>query len=1068
MVNKILIVDDEPNNLDVLHNCLREAGFKVAVLENGETALKLVSHIKPELILLDVKMPGIDGFETCRRLKKNEATKDTPIIFITAKTEPIDKVEGFEIGAVDYITKPFQTMEVIARVNKHLTICNLQKQLEAKNTQLQNHVHHLSSLTTLEKAINEAQNMQKMMDNAMKVTLSVFKCDRVWLRYPCDPNAPSWRVPMEVTTPEYSCTHALNTDIPMDPMVSEVMRDGLSVTGPIAFGPMYERQVPSIIAEKFLVQSQVCLAIHPKIGKPWQFGIHQCSYARVWTENELNLFRDFGHHISQSLGIFLSLDELQKSEKQFKGCFESALVGFAITSLERSWIYANNCMCNMLGYSLEELKELTWTELTYPDDLAADVAQFERLLAGDIDSYTMDKRFIHKNGSIVYAFLSVTARYHKEGSIEHIIATLQDITERKQAEKALRQSEEQFRKIFEEGAIGMVIATPTLRFIKANAAFCQMLGYTEAELLQLNVADISYPEDMIKNRQLIQKSLNGAKIPYQLEKRYIRKDGELVWGHLAVSFFYNDEGEISHFLAKIEDITERKQAEIALRQAKEDADSANRLKSEFLANMSHEIRTPLNAILGFTEVLSSKVQEPQYQEYLGAINSSGKTLLNLLNDILDLAKVEAGKLKLEYTVVEPRKVFQDTGQIFTGKITEKCLEFITDIAPNVPSALLMDETRLRQILLNLLSNAVKFTDSGFIKLSSQWRETTTGQGEFSFSVEDTGKGVTTEHQETIFLAFTQQNGQEQAKYGGTGLGLTITRRLIEMMGGTISLNSVLNQGSTFKVHFPQVEIATPIAQALAHFDPEKFHFEPAKVLIVEDIKLNRDLIIAYLSPYQTLELLEIDNGKEAIKLAEQHHPDLILMDKKMPIMNGYDAAKRIRQHPNLKHIPIILITASLMEKRKDDVEMFCDGFLGKPINCKDLIMQICRFLAHSKTECDKIINPAEVQTEVVSYTPETLTKLSELLNILQNELDEQWQLMSQAPSLGINGLITFGERIQTLGDNYNYPPLQNWGKLLQNQAKLFDMNALPVTLNNYPDLVNNLTALLNHEKEKYG
>jgi two-component system repressor protein LuxO len=316
MNQKILIVDDEPNNLDILYNCLRQADYKVLVAEDGETALKRVNHIKPDLILLDVKMPGMDGFETCRRLKNNEVTKDTPIIFITVANDTADKIKGFEMNAVDYITKPFQAVEVVARVNKHLTINKLQKQLQAKNAQLQDYVYHLESLAALGKATSSAYNVTQMMESAMEVTLSVFNCDRAWLLYPCDPKAPSWRVPIEMTTPEYPDANILNTDIPMDSAVSSLMRETLSATAPIAFGAKYEHKVPSMIAKQFSVQSQLCLVIHPKIGKPWLFALHQCSYARVWTQNELNLFHEFGQHIGVSLGLSISFEELQKSQER--------------------------------------------------------------------------------------------------------------------------------------------------------------------------------------------------------------------------------------------------------------------------------------------------------------------------------------------------------------------------------------------------------------------------------------------------------------------------------------------------------------------------------------------------------------------------------------------------------------------------------------------------------------------------------------------------------------------------------------------------------------------------------
>ncbi|MDM8567250.1 sigma 54-interacting transcriptional regulator [Candidatus Halobeggiatoa sp. HSG11] len=316
MKNKILIVDDEPNNLDVLRNCLQDANFEVLVAEDGATALEQVNYTIPDLILLDVIMPGMDGFETCRRLKKKEVTKDTPIIFISAKTETFNKVEGLNMSAVDYITKPFQPEEVIARVNKHLTIHNLRKQLEVQNTQLQNYVYHLESLATLGKAINETQDVVQMMDKAMQVTLAVFKCDRAWLLYPCDPNAASWRVPIEVTTPECPGAKKLNIDIPMEPTISEIMKNVLSTSEPIVFGPDCEYKVPQNTIEQFSVNSQLCLAIYPKIGKPWLFGIHQCSHTRIWIDDEVKLFQEFGQQIGVSLGLSISVEELHKNQER--------------------------------------------------------------------------------------------------------------------------------------------------------------------------------------------------------------------------------------------------------------------------------------------------------------------------------------------------------------------------------------------------------------------------------------------------------------------------------------------------------------------------------------------------------------------------------------------------------------------------------------------------------------------------------------------------------------------------------------------------------------------------------
>ena len=310
MTYKILIVDDTPKNLDLLHHCLREANFKVLVAQNGEAALNRVDHIKPDLILLDVNMPGMDGFETCRRLKQKEVTKNIPVIFLSVNDKTIDKIKGFDINAVDYITKPFDPVEVIARVQKHLGVYNVQKQLTNQNTHLKDQVHHLESLAILGNTFNQSRNIPQMMENAMKVTLDIFKCDRAWLLYPCDPNAASWYVPIEVTTPAYPGAHLLNTQIPMSANISEMMQDVLAVNEPFVFDATFEHRDIKI-AQQFSIQSEIHIAIHPKFGKPWLFGLHQCAYARIWTENEYNLFQDFGHYITESLGLFLSIKILK-------------------------------------------------------------------------------------------------------------------------------------------------------------------------------------------------------------------------------------------------------------------------------------------------------------------------------------------------------------------------------------------------------------------------------------------------------------------------------------------------------------------------------------------------------------------------------------------------------------------------------------------------------------------------------------------------------------------------------------------------------------------------------------
>jgi PAS domain S-box-containing protein len=1055
MTHKILIVDDEPNNLDVLRIFLRVAGFKVLVAQNGETALKRVNHIKPDLILLDVMMPGMDGFETCRRLKKNEVTTDTPIIFITAKTESAFQVEGFKIGAVDYITKPFQAEEVIARVNKHLTIRNLQKQLEAKNAQLQNHVYYLESLAALEKAINETQNIEQMMENAMKATLSVFNSDRAWLLYPCDPNAPSWRVPIEMTKPEYPGAHILTTDIPKEPAVSEAIRMTLSATVPIAFGPNYEHQVPSMVTEQFSVQSQLCFAIYPKIGKPWLFGIHQCSYARLWSENELNLFRDFGQQISQSLGVFLSVEEIKKREEQFRGYFESALVGFGILSSERSWIYANNCVCEMLGYSQEELTKLSWAELSYPDDLAADVVQFEHLLAGEINSYTMDKRFIHKNGSVVYVFLSVTARYHKDGTIECFAATLQDITQRKQAEEALAESEQSLKEAQQMAKLGSWEFYPEKKAVKWSEQVFRLLGYEPGEI-EANVEiymNHVHPDDKdyvekLQAETLLNKQTNG-------EYRLVKKEGSISYIEVSSKTCAPKANTAQKIVGFLQDITKRKQAENEMQKAKEKADSANRAKSEFLANMSHEIRTPMNAIIGFSEILATQLTDKQHKSYLNSIQTASKSLLTLINDILDLSKIEAGRLEIQYEPVHPQRIFTELQQIFSLAMADKNLEFLREIDDSLPPALFLDETRLRQVLLNLMGNAVKFTESGYIKLcANQQAYANQKQIDLMIAVVDSGIGIPSEQQALIFESFKQQDGQSTRKYGGTGLGLAITKRLVEMMNGQISVTSCPGKGSRFEIILRQVKIATLTQEDVKPdntVDLNQITFEKAQVLVVDDIESNRHLIEESLSQVN-LEVISAEDGQKALLFAEEYHPDLILMDIRMPEMNGYEATKHLKNNPNTADIPVIALTAAvaLDEKAKTEAHGF-EGFVAKPINISELLSTLSYYLKSTKKAV--VAEVPQVATTAVNSTvnPDEIANLPELMNTLKQQVMPLWEEATLMIETDV--IAKLADKIIELGNEYNIPAFVSYGEPLQESNQTFEIDSIQKALDEFPDLL---------------
>lgn len=327
---------------------------------------------------------------------------------------------------------------------------------------------------------------------------------------------------------------------------------------------------------------------------------------------------------------------------------------------------------------------------------------------------------------------------------------------------------------------------------------------------------------------------------------------------------------------------------------------ADRYKTEFLANMSHEIRTPMNAVLGFTEILQGMISDKQQKEYLNGIQSSGKALLSLINDILDLTKVEMGKVELEYSETDIHALFFELKQIFSHKFRQKEIDFILEIEKEIPAFLLLDEVRLRQILFNLVGNAVKFTEKGYVKLTleKRYREADQSALDLLFSIEDTGIGIPKDQLLKIFNPFEQQKGQSYAKYGGSGLGLAITKRLIEMMDGKISVSSEPGKGSTFYVELNNINVVAVSefdSKSKSEIDTVNIEFKPASILVVDDIEYNRNVVSGLLIQFNFI-LYEAENGKEAIEYAIKHQPDLILMDMKMPVMDGYVATKHLKEN----------------------------------------------------------------------------------------------------------------------------------------------------------------------------
>ncbi|MZP29796.1 response regulator [Heliobacterium undosum] len=434
-------------------------------------------------------------------------------------------------------------------------------------------------------------------------------------------------------------------------------------------------------------------------------------------------------------------------------------------------------------------------------------------------------------------------------------------------------------------------------------------------------------------------------------------------------------GELfSHLEQKVAERTrELKEKNLELVAANEKKDLAVKAKSEFLANMSHEIRTPMNAILGFSELLEDHVADEQGRRYLEYISSNGETLLRIINDILDLSKIEAGKLEIQRRPVHLGALFQEMQRAFASQVERKGLLFIVETDPAVPKLVLIDEIRLRQILFNLIGNAVKFTHQGSIKVTARVAgdrvagdearqmdrdrdmdrnrdkdidgETGEAYGALDLvvTVEDTGIGIPEGQKQAIFEAFVQQVGQD-ARYGGTGLGLTITRRLVEMMNGQIALTSQLGKGSAFQVTLRDVEVMKVIeaSEAQAAVARSDVRFPDRLVLVADDEAANRKLVREFLEPHG-IRFIEAASGREVIDLAEKHRPDAIILDMKMPVMDGFAVLQILKVDEELSNIPVIVLTASVLEEEEASVRQSgCAGFLRKPVKKEQMLSEVAR------------------------------------------------------------------------------------------------------------------------------
>ncbi|MBK1988188.1 GAF domain-containing protein [Sphaerospermopsis aphanizomenoides BCCUSP55] len=597
----------------------------------------------------------------------------------------------------------------------------------------------------------------------------------------------------------------------------------------------------------------------------------------------------------------------------------------------------------------------------------------------------------------------------------------------------------------------------------------------ETEALLQPVIDLCY-ELEIKSMLCIRTSYQGKPngcigIHHCISKQTLQDQQIREWKHDEIEILEAVAAQVGIALAQaalLEQETTRREEltlkNLALEEATRQAESANQAKSEFLANMRHEIRTPMNAIIGFANLLKSTVTEPQISSYIHAIVSSGRTLLVLINDILDLSKIEAGKLDLYYEPVDLRTLINEIIQIFNPIATDKNLLLYSIVEDTIPQAIDIDQIRLRQILFNVVGNAVKFTEQGHIKISIRAKSYFADQEEkiwLEIAVEDTGIGIARDQQQSIFEAFVQSSGKSSRKYGGTGLGLAITKRLINMMGGILTLQSEPGEGSIFTFVFPAVSPGSDMIKIVPESSPDDLNqFAPSTILVVDDVASNRDLIQGYFHQTHHHILLAEDRQK-AINLAKLHYPDLILLDIIMPDINGIEVATHLKKDPQTQHIPIIIITASCHLQDQEILENICQGCLSKPISCVQLFTEIKKYLQPVSIIAEE--NPSD-SSKTNTVSPQLFINtidLPKLLTKLQQAEETIWHSLRK--TLKMREIKQFIQRLYSWGKEHQCQLLVDYANSLQTQIDVLDMDKLFVIIDQFPSLRRTLEKLIEQE-----
>lgn len=837
-----------------------------------------------------------------------------------------------------------------------------------------------------------------------------------------------------------------------------ILTSGLFGTGLYFFRRQYQwaSKGRSFLALGFLVHVAM-LTYSVALPGPLTFEVARIIFLPVMTIYPLStlllclLFR--GAESQESL-----ISQLSASEERFRQVFEnSAAVHMLIDPDTGKIVDVNRRAVSFYGWPQERLTGMNVREINAMDRKTHE-EEMQAVLRGEKTVFNLH----HQIASGEVRDVEVHAGPVAVGDKKLLFTIVHDITDSKRNQEELARERILMRTVIDNIPDAVYVKDPQLRKVLANKAELEILGRTEEEVIGKTDRELYPPEEAEQFEEDDLKVLRRGETILNREERIVSPNGEVHWLLTSKTPLRNEQGEVVGLVGIGRNINERIQALEELERVKEEAVAANRAKSEFLANMSHEIRTPMNAILGFSEALYHRLTSPENKKMLSSVVSSGNLLLGLLNDILDLSKIEAGMLEITPHPVNLRRHLEDIRLLFEQKAGAKGLTLKLQSHENFPETLLLDEIRIKQVVFNLVGNAVKFTHKGSIEIGVDFAGKEDNKGALRIWVKDTGIGIPPDQQEQIFKPFYQQSGQSDRQYGGTGLGLPISQRLIEKMNGEILLESEVGKGSTFTVVLPGVEVTRKPAPALAHSDNKgAIRFGEATILIVDDAPANIEMLEVNME-LLGLKTLTAESGEKALELLKDHRPDLALIDILMPGMDGFGLAKAIRRQPEHKAMPLVAFTALMNETGKIEHSGLFDSHLYKPVSRKSLLDVLSKFLKHRIEIQDP--GPATTREEAtraaegaIPLPKEKMEKLPELLEKLRSDFLPRWE--SVKDQWVLFKIEAFAEELADLAGDHGVARLAAYAGKLKHQADNLDLEALRDTMGGFPALVGEIEAL---------